>query len=153
MELLDPFEVLTGGDDLSELRKLMRSYSDDTFCEIPFLGGAVGFISYDYGRCIETISSVAMNDLAIPNYCFGLYDGIVAKNTLLEKFFSLHQKLRRLLKRHLVDWIRLFNLAGSKTQADRHFSFSDWRWDTSEAAFCASVERIKSHIALGDVPS
>ena len=46
----DPFEVLTGGDDLFELRKLMSSYSNDSFCEIPFLGGAVGFISYDYGR-------------------------------------------------------------------------------------------------------
>jgi len=85
----DPFEVLTGGDDLFELRKLMSAYSNDAFCEIPFLGGAVGFISYDYGRCLETIPSE-------------------------EKFFSLPQKLGSLLKRPLLDWNRLFNLVDSK---------------------------------------
>tara|TARA_B100001248_G_scaffold205901_1_gene159954 strand:- start:1605 stop:2927 length:1323 start_codon:yes stop_codon:yes gene_type:complete len=147
----DPFEVLTGGDDLFELRKLMSSYSNDAFCEIPFLGGAVGFISYDYGRCLETIPSVAMNDLAIPNYCFGLYDGIVAKNTASGEVFLIASEVRESAEETFGRLESIIQSGRQQTQADGHFSFSDWRWDTSEAGFCASVEQIKSHISLGDV--
>ncbi len=147
----DPFEVLTGGDDLFELRKLMSAYRNDAFCEIPFLGGAVGFISYDYGRCLETIPSVATNDLAIPNYCFGLYDGIVAKNTASGEVFLIASEVRESAEETFVRLDSIIQSGRQQTQADGHFSFSDWRWDTSEAAFCASVEQIKSHIALGDV--
>ena len=110
----DPFEVLTGGDDLFELRKLMSSFSNDAFCEIPFLGGAVGFISYDYGRCLETIPSVATNDLAIPNYCFGLYDGIVAKNTASGEVFLIASEVRESAEETFGRLIRLFNLVDSK---------------------------------------
>ena len=147
----DPFEVLTGGDDLFKLRKLMSSYSNDAFCEIPFLGGAVGFISYDYGRCIETIPSVAKNDLAIPNYCFGLYDGIVAKNTGSGEVFLIASEVKESAEETFVRLESIIQSGRQQTQVDGHFSFSDWRWDISEAGFCASVEQIKSQIALGDV--
>ena len=147
----EPFKVVTGGDDLFELRKVMSSYNNDAFCEIPFLGGAVGFISYDYGRCLEKIPSVAINDLAIPNYCFGLYDGIVAKNTASGEVFLIASEVRESAKETFVRLESIIQYGRQKTQADGHFSFSDWRWDTSEADFCASVEQIKSYIALGDV--
>ena len=147
----DPFEVLTGGDDLFELRKLMSSYSNDAFCEIPFLGGAVGFISYDYGRCLETIPSVATNDLAIPNYCFGLYDGIVAKNTTSGEVFLIASEVKESAEETFVRLESIIQSGRQQTEAEGYFAFSDWRWDTSEAGFCESVEQIKSHIALGDV--
>ncbi len=147
----DPFEVLTGGDDFFELRKLMSSFSNDAFREIPFLGGAVGFISYDYGRCLETIPSVATNDLAIPNYCFGLYDGIVAKNTASGEVFLIASEVKESAKETFFRLESIIQSGKKQTQADRQFSFSDWRWDISEAVFCASVEQIKSYIALGDV--
>ena len=147
----DPFEVITGGDDLFEVRKLMSAYKSDNFSEIPFLGGAVGFISYDYGRCLETIPSVATNDLAIPNYCFGLYDGIVAKNTATGEVFLIASEVRESAKETFVRLESIIQYGRQKTQADGHFSFSDWRWDTSEEDFCASVEQIKSYIAIGDV--
>ena len=147
----DPFEVLMGGDDFFELRKLMSSYTNDAFCEIPFLGGAVGFISYDYGRCLETIPSVATNDLAIPNYCFGLYDGIVAKNTASGEVFLIASEVKESAKETFFRLESIIQSGKKQMQADRQFSFSDWRWDISEAVFCASVEQIKSYIALGDV--
>jgi para-aminobenzoate synthetase component 1 len=149
----EPFELLTGDDDLLELRKLMRPYKEDTFCEIPFLGGAVGFISYDYGRCLETIPSISANDLVLPNYCFGLYDGIVAKNSATGEVFLIASEVKESAE---ATFSRLESIIQSHktrtgTEADGQFSFSDWRWDTSKEAFCASVEQIKAHIASGEV--
>lgn len=149
----EPFEVLTGGDDLLELRKLMNEYQDDTFCEIPFLGGAVGFINYDYGRCLENIPSISVDDLAIPNYCFGLYDGIVAKNTATGEVFLIASEVRESAEETFkrLESIIQSHETNAHSEAGGKFSFSDWRWDTSREAFCASVEQIKAHIALGEV--
>jgi para-aminobenzoate synthetase component 1 len=131
----------------------MRPYKEDTFCEIPFLGGAVGFISYDYGRCLETIPSISANDLVLPNYCFGLYDGIVAKNSATGEVFLIASEVKESAE---ATFSRLESIIQSHktrtgTEADGQFSFSDWRWDTSKEAFCASVEQIKAHIASGEV--
>lgn len=149
----EPFKWVTGGDDLFELRKAMSGFVDDTFCEIPFLGGAVGFISYDYGRCIEDVPIASVDDLAIPNYCFGLYDGIVAKNTVTGEVFLIASEVRESAEntfRRLESVIKSSEPKASPN-GDGNFSFKDWRWDTSQEAFCASVQQIKSHIASGEV--
>jgi para-aminobenzoate synthetase component 1 len=149
----DPFECIKGGNDLSELRKLMNPYLNNTYSEIPFLGGAVGFISYDYGRCLEKIPIVSTNDLAIPNYCFGLYDGIVAKNKVSGEVFLIASEVRESAADTFVRLNSVIEsgIAKARLKEDRKFSFSDWQWDTSQEEFQASVERIKSHIALGEV--
>ena len=46
--------------------------------EIPFRGGAVGFLAYDYGRQIERLPATAVDDRGIPDLHFGLYDGVAA---------------------------------------------------------------------------
>ena len=149
----EPFQLITGGNDLLELRKLMSDYKEDTFCEIPFLGGAVGFISYDYGRCLENVPSKSVNDLAIPNYCFGLYDGIVAKNSVSGEVFLIASEVRQSAEDTFsrLDSIIQSHKTQTHSEIDKKFSFSDWRWDTSRVEFCASIEQIKSYIASGDV--
>ena len=151
----DPFDWIKGGDDLFELRELMSPYVNDTYCEIPFLGGAVGFISYDYGRCLENIPIASADDLAIPNYCFGLYDGIVARNTVSGDVFLIASEVRESAEDTFDRLNSAIDSGMTKVKAKQknnsHFSFSDWRWDTSQEEFQASVEQIKSHIALGEV--
>jgi para-aminobenzoate synthetase component I len=45
---------------------------------VPFVGGAVGFLSYDLGRRIEKMPSLASDDLLMPECCLGFYDSVVA---------------------------------------------------------------------------
>ncbi|WP_243032846.1 aminodeoxychorismate synthase component 1 [Vibrio cincinnatiensis] len=42
--------------------------------ELPFVGGAVGYFSYDLGRRVEKLPSIAKHDLSIPDMAFGLYE-------------------------------------------------------------------------------
>src|SRR5262245_48237748 len=39
----------------------------------PFFGGAVGYLSYDFARRLETLPSLATDDLPIPHLQFALY--------------------------------------------------------------------------------
>ena len=74
----EPFETVTG--DLADLRQAMRPYQLEVHPEIPFTGGAVGYLSYDYGRRLENLDSLAKDDRQIPDMHFGLYDGVAALN-------------------------------------------------------------------------
>ena len=74
----DPFQIVTG--DLADLRQAMQPYQIKAHPEIPFTGGAVGYLSYDYGRRLETLASLAEDDRLIPDMHFGLYDGVAALN-------------------------------------------------------------------------
>ncbi|MEC8219061.1 MAG: hypothetical protein VX014_00390, partial [Verrucomicrobiota bacterium] len=74
----EPFVTVPG--DLADLRQAMRPYQLDVQTEIPFIGGAVGYLSYDYGRRLETLASLAEDDRQIPDMHFGLYDGVAALN-------------------------------------------------------------------------
>lgn len=40
----------------------------------PFVGGALGYFSYDLGRQIETLPELAIRDIDIPDMAVGIYD-------------------------------------------------------------------------------
>ncbi len=40
----------------------------------PFIGGALGFLAYDWGRVLERRPAACYDDLALPGAMFGLYD-------------------------------------------------------------------------------
>jgi para-aminobenzoate synthetase component 1 len=147
----DPFEIVHGDKGISAFRDLLAQYSLETHIDIPFIGGAVGFFSYDYGRFIEKLPSVAKDDLETPPFLFGLYDGIVAKNhttgavylVASEVYESANSSFKRLEER----LGKRFELKSTEAK----FSFGNWEWNTSEDEFCQSVNRIRSWIASGDV--
>ena len=41
--------------------------------DLPFTGGAAGYFGYDLGRQIETIPTIAQDDLNTPDACIGIY--------------------------------------------------------------------------------
>ena len=49
-------------DGLVLLRELMAKYSSTNTSGIPFVGGAVGFIAYDYGRQVELLPDLTEDD-------------------------------------------------------------------------------------------
>ena len=147
----NPFKIISEEDGISVFRDLLRQYKLDTDCEIPFIGGAVGFFSYDYGRSIETIPSTAKDDLKTPTYFFGLYDGVVARDNVSGELYLVASELRESAE---VSFNRLkskIESALARKAIKPSFHFGNWKWNTSEEAFCNSVNRIQSLIASGDV--
>jgi len=87
----EPFDLLSSGDTkaLKILSEKFRFYSKDFSRlsagnekkrkeDIPFWGGMVGHLSYDYGLQLAGIQSFAIDDLACGNCFFGFYDCILA---------------------------------------------------------------------------
>jgi para-aminobenzoate synthetase component 1 len=60
----DPFVLIK-----QALLKTPSAHSD-----YPFTGGALGYFSYDLGRRIETLPTIAINDTQMPEMMVGIYD-------------------------------------------------------------------------------
>ncbi len=66
----DPFAVLE--------RELDRYRIEPARCRCPFAGGAVGFLGYELGRCLERLPARHANELAIPDMVVAFYDVVIA---------------------------------------------------------------------------
>ncbi len=68
-------EASDGADPLAELRRAVESYPRVAASpELPFVGGWVGFITYEAGLTIEGIRPSGRDDLNMPLLRFSLYD-------------------------------------------------------------------------------
>lgn len=63
----EPFEILK--QEISRF-KSKESPSDKS---LPFYGGAIGYFSYDLGRCIEYLPHTAKDDISLPGMEVGIY--------------------------------------------------------------------------------
>ena len=79
---LCPFELL---------REVMSKYKSNDDTDIPFSGGAIGYISYDYGNYLHNIEN-KNNFLNHPLLAFGIYDWAVIYDYAQEKAFLLYHE-------------------------------------------------------------
>ena len=62
----DPFNLLR--------QQLAMEQRPSPQVELPFCGGAVGYYAYDLARRVETLPSLAEDDLGMPDMAVGIYD-------------------------------------------------------------------------------
>ena len=67
------------GNAFDVVNELLEHYSLDAHpASIPFIGGAVGYFSYDLCHFIERLPSTTVDDLNLPECYLAFYDAIVA---------------------------------------------------------------------------
>ena len=145
----EPFHTLRGVS-LSELREAMGPFACDAVdLGIPFVGGAVGYFAYDYGRRFEEVPSRAKDDRCIADMEFGLYDGVAALDHGTGRLYLLARGVSEpadLVIARMRGW-----LDGEAPLLEMPRTVGEWEWNLSEEAFCAAVERVREYISQGDV--
>jgi len=143
----DPYKKVSG--DLCDLRRSMCEYASPVHPVIPFTGGAVGYLSYDYGRRLEKIPTICSDDRSIPDMQFNIYDGLAAFNhdsgVLYLVGHNFHVDADIVLER-----LRAIVEDTSKVSITNALR-SEWSWNLSKQEFFTAVERVHHYIASGDV--
>ena len=68
-------ERFNGVDPLMHLLGFMNEFHPARVAELPgFFGGAVGYIGYDYVRCIENIPDANLDEIGLPDVLFVITD-------------------------------------------------------------------------------
>ena len=70
---------ISRGNPFDVAGELLSAYSLDEYqAGIPFVGGAVGYFSYDLCHFIERLPSTAVDDLLLPECYLAFYDAVIA---------------------------------------------------------------------------
>ena len=126
------------------LKDLMKKYKND-YSDLPFTGGAIGYISYDHGARYENISQ-KYNDFNIPSFAFGLYDwAYIADHDAKQSCLIYHEK-----NNFIKSIIDLLN-SHPKNQNKYFFKIkSKCESNTTYNEYKKKFDKIKRYIEEGD---
>jgi len=129
----------------------------------PFIGGAVGYLSYDLVRQFETLPSIAADDLSLPDLQFAFFDVIAAVDHQTDRIYLIYcppgerflGEPREKLYREGLDRLAAFaaQLTGPPPESTappriRQVSFQP---EQTQAAYMDRVRRCQDYIAAGDI--
>ncbi|HZS57785.1 MAG TPA: aminodeoxychorismate synthase component I [Gemmatimonadaceae bacterium] len=160
----NPVAVICGGDDpLGMARDWFRRYEPIPGLP-PFQCGAVGYISYDFGRRLERIPSARYDDLGIPDIELGLYDWVIAWDHQAGRAWIIALSAARLREVHallqgrgassdtpdVAPWPRPPRAPSFPVSPDVAGAL-DLRSSFSREAYLKAVERVREYIFAGDI--
>jgi para-aminobenzoate synthetase component 1 len=163
------------GNPFDAIGKLLEIYRlDHCPAPIPFLGGAVGYFSYDLCHFIERLPSTAIDDLKIPESYFAFYDAVMAFDHLEGKTYLVAtgfpeteegQRLRqaRMRLEEMKDWLHAASPGQEASFAQRErFGEGEFqpvqenrkvllKSNFTPEEYIKAVDRVREYIASGDV--
>ena len=81
---------------MTRLREMMQAYCPVTVAGLPrFVGGAVGYFSYDTVRTFEELPALRKDDLGLPDFAFLLTDTLLI-------FDNVSQKIKVVANAHVT---------------------------------------------------
>ena len=127
-------------DPLLQLRALLPRIADSRF---RFIGGAVGYISYDAVRFWERLPPGRRKGPGFPLLEFGIYsDGVLYNHKENQAYYFYLGKSR---------FSELQNIARKSQSRPSEFSYSKPRRNMPKERFASMVRKAKRHIYDGDV--
>lgn len=110
---------------------------------IPFIGGALGYFSYDLGRRVESIPSIAEQDIPTADMAVGIYDwALIADHQASTLTLIQPQGSNRLA------WLQQFVVI-KEDKAEFSLS-SEWQSNMTEAEYATKFTVIQDYLKSGD---
>ncbi len=148
------------GNPLEHLRQLLRKFKQPRLPDYPpFLGGAVGYLSYDMGHFFEDLPCTTEDDIGMPDCYFLLIDSVIAFDHLKQKIFLISSGLPEtdpvLAEARAKENIKQLEYAlepkPHKSELIHLYPKKQIRSNFSKSQFEKIVLRAKEYILAGDI--
>ncbi len=156
-------EQLRQGNPFDVLHELLAIYSLDNPSSLPFIGGAVGYFSYDLCHFIERLPKKAIDDLQLPECYLAFYDTILAFDHLENRAYLIstgfpeleeekrkkraEARLREIKSRLLAQSEKPLAPASSALKEENVTLTSNF----SREAYLKAVAQAREYICAGDI--
>ena len=160
----NPFKVLklknSKENPIKELENELNKYKITNNTSLPFIGGAVGYLSYDLFRYIENIKENSIDDINCYDLYFGFYNYVVAVDNLENKTYIATPNLNKENEKKIIDEIyekiksfekNVKNNLKNLTIKDKYKKEVLLKSNFTKEEFEKSVLKIKEHIEKGDI--
>ncbi|MDM8350581.1 aminodeoxychorismate synthase component I [Pseudomonas sp. sp1636] len=148
--ILTPMPDEPAHDFLQRLRASLAALGEAKApedCPLPFVGGLIGYLGYDFGRRLESLPEQAIDDLGLADAQLGLYAwALITDHQLGTSQLMFHPALAKQQQRRLIE---LFEATPAPAPAP--FSLTEtFRADIDESGYRHAIERIQAYIQAGD---
>lgn len=139
-ELVDtkePFKVLD---------ELVNKYKIDVDSDIPFIGGAIGYFSYDMGRNLENLPNTSKEDFYIPESIFIFYNNIIIfdlenKNTYISSLGLIENDIDE-IEKALLNYNEEYEVEITDNKSDFISNFN-------KEEYIQAIKKMKDYIKRG----
>ncbi|MCU1722862.1 aminodeoxychorismate synthase component I [Pseudomonas sp. 5P_5.1_Bac1] len=115
--------------------------------ELPFAGGLIGYLSYDFGRRLEQLPELARDDLSLPDATLGLYAwALISDHQTGTSQLLFHPTLAQAERERLIE---RFNPV-TPSPSERFHLDAPMRGDISAEQYREAFERVQQYIQAGD---
>ncbi|WP_068827203.1 aminodeoxychorismate synthase component I [Pseudomonas sp. BMS12] len=116
-------------------------------CELPFTGGLLGYLAYDFGRHLEALPQQAHDDLQLPDARLGLYAwALISDHQRQTSQLVFHPSLELGERQRLI---ALFEVPADQATAAFHL-LEPFQADQDAGTYRQAIERIQAYISAGD---
>lgn len=124
--------------------------------ELPFQGGAIGYVGYDVIACYEDLGKMPFDELNVPDIHFYLFDSYlifdhVGEKIMLVEADTYSNRSARSLEEALNQKIKELQTPSKEEQKEIHLKNMDYQSNFTKASFEEVVVKVKEYIKQGDL--
>ncbi len=138
----NPFEVL---------RTLLKKYEKDYESSLPFIGGWVGYLSYDLKAFIEKLEVTVSDDIDMPDMFFGLYDGAVIVDHQKNEVFITDACIDEDFENRVNRVIEIIESEKQVIELKEHQNLADIKSNFERDDYENAITKVRDYIRSGDI--
>ena len=132
----DPFELLNHYQ-----QQLLPAKNEHS--ELPFIGGALGYFSYDLGRRVETLPTTSTRDIDAPDMAVGLYEWAIVVDQKLKTACVVGQNIE-------AHWDWLSQQQETQPTVEEFSLTTPWQSNISEQSYADKFDSVQEYLLSGD---
>ncbi len=139
-------------DPLALIKQLQQQLLGKDICntnELPFIGGALGYFSYDLGRRFEQLPNSAEQDINLPDMAVGIYSqAIIFDNKSKQYWLICSEEKRQSLTSQLTT---ISEQSAKQIQKNTAFKLnSSWQANMSKSEYAEKFNQVQAYLLSGD---
>ncbi|BEP29772.1 aminodeoxychorismate synthase component I [Helicovermis profundi] len=142
------------GNPFDELNTLYKKYYKNYEIDLPFIGGGVGFFSYDLCHHLEKLPRRAIDDTNTPDLIFGFYDGGIVIDHIKKKTYITDAGINE-GENDRVKWIEKrikdFEENPISINPKKHRDKAIFNSNFTKEEYINAIKSIREYIRMGDI--